>query len=69
MFEIFIVCRQISAEASSKLIKVLSTFQGTIKSTITSADDGMILLSPTEEEENEESPLQMMLRLKGSMMR
>ena len=36
---------------------------------MTSADDGMVVLSPTEEEENEESSLQMMLRLKTSMMR
>ena len=66
----FSIFRQISGEINSPLIKVLKAFQGTIKSSVTSAEEGILPLSPlVEEEDNEVSPLQLMMKLKTSMMR
>ena len=69
--------RQISGDASSPLFRILSAFEGTVKSTVTSAEDGSIAIGlPAEEyterereRERERNPLQIMGKLKASAMR
>jgi hypothetical protein len=67
--------RQVSGDASSPLFRILSAFEGTVKSTVTSAEDGSIAIGlPAEEytereRERERNPLQIMGKLKASAMR
>lgn len=61
--------RQISADASSPLFRILSAFEGTVKSTVTSVEDGSVAIGLPAEEFTERNPLQIMGKLKASAMR
>jgi hypothetical protein len=61
--------RQISGDASTPLFRILSAFEGSVKSTVTSAEDGSVTIGLPAEEPAERNPLQIMGKLKASAMR
>jgi hypothetical protein len=61
--------RQISGDVSSSLFRILNAFEGTVKSTVTSAEDGSVAIGLPAEEPAERNPLQIMGKLKASAMR